>query len=324
MRPPEPSGRPVNLSIVTVNYRSSDFLRKCLRSVYASDLRIPYEFIVVDNDSWDEKMDALQKDFPEAIFIRLPENRGFPGGNNAGFERARGSVYLLLNPDTEVDPRAIQTLYDKITSGQATGMAGPKIYYPDGTLQTEYVPKKMPTLFDFFMEMFYLDKIFSKIPAFNSYYGANFQYEKEQTLGQLSGACLMVKKEVVERVGGIDEKLFLYFDEADWCRRAEKAGYRMLYVPSASIVHYEGKSAGLNKKRSVELWHNSQLYLMRKHYGRGIALLLYGVNLIGFMLRILTAPIYLLKYGNWGKVKKNLWQIEYHLNPSHLAAIFRS
>lgn len=313
----------VQLSIIIVNYNSSNILRDCLRSIEASSVQIGYEVIVVDNHSSDGGLEALNREFPSVSFIELPENVGFAAGNNAGFSRARGATYLLLNPDTEVKPDALQRLYDALHRDPSVGMAGPKIYYADGTLQSAIIPKKVPSVFDFFCELFYLVKIFPASRIFNAYFGARFDYDREQPVGQLCGACLMVKKEVVEKIGPLDEKLFLYFDEADWCKRAADAGYRMLYVPSASITHHEGKSSGGARKSSVDLWFDSQFYLMRKHYGVWTALLLYFVNLAGFTLRILTYPFYLVKDRNLSKIRRNAFALLYHWDLRHLMRIFR-
>lgn len=317
------SERPL-LSIIIVNYRSSGILGNCLDSVGRSRLSASYETIVVDNGTWDEGMDRLEHEWPQVKFVRLPENLGFAGGNNAGFRVASGKYYLLLNPDAEVAPDAVQKLIDTAAADPKIGMAGPKIFYPDGSLQMRYLPKRMPTLASFFFELFYLDKLFAKHPVINGYYGGDFDVDREQDLGQLCGACLLIKREVIDRIGGIDEKLFLYFDEADWCRRAAAAGYRVRYIPSASIIHHEAQSAGLDKRRSIALWHNSQLYLMQKHYGRPTASALFVLNLIGYIFRLLAAPYHLVRHRNLDKIKKNIYQLEYHLRLSRLWKIMVS
>ena len=305
------------LSIVIVNYKSSDVLEKCLESVYASKISLPLEVIVVDNDSKDQGLSALKDKYTQINFIRSLENKGFAGGCNLGIRAAHGEWILLLNPDTEVNENAIQCLYNKLVEDWQVGIVGPKIYNSGGSLQMKAHPKKMPVLYDFFCEMFYLDKLFPHSKRMNSYYGADFNYDKEQYVEQVCGACLMVKREVAERIGLLDEKLFLYFDETDWCRRATKAGCRILYVPSATVLHHQGRSSNIDRKKSTELYYESQLYLFRKHYGVLAAALLYFLNLVGFVFRIFVIPIYLLKDRNADKIMRHFWALLYHLNPTH-------
>jgi GT2 family glycosyltransferase len=152
----------------------------------------------------------------------------------------------------------------------------------------------------------------------NSYFGADFDYDSEQEVGQVCGACLMIKREVLDRAGLFDERFFLYFDEADLCLRAARAGYRSLYFPQVSIVHLEGASSVSANRNRVYNYYKMQLYFFRKHYGAAQAVLLYLLNFVGFALRFLTIPLYLIKDGNSKKVKRHFWAFIYHLNPAHL------
>lgn len=320
---PDFSQRGIDLSIIIVNYNSSEVLYDCLRSVYVSTTHAQYEIIVVDNHSITSIPIQLKAAFPQVQYVELEENLGFAGGSNKGIRISRGKTVLLLNPDTEVEAGAVQVLYDKLTENPAVGVAGPKIRYPDGSLQTRHIPKQMPTVFNFFCELFYLDKLFPRSPVMNSYFGADFDFGKEQFLGQVSGACFMIKKEVIDKIGLLDERLFLYFDEADWCVRALRAGYKVLYVPSASVMHHEGKSADQNLRKSRELYLNSQSYLIRKHQGLARAILLYFVNLLGYTFRLFALPYYLLKDKNTYKVRINLFGLLYHLNIIHFIRVFQ-
>ena len=181
---------------------------------------------MVDNKSSDGGLPGVKKDFPRFSYLELDENRGFAAGNNAGIEMARGRAILLLNPDTEVDRDTLRILYDILMGDEQAGIAGPKIFYQDGSMQVEFLPKSIPGLRLMFYEMFFLGKLFPGSRKLNAYYGsrATFDYDRQQYLEQVSGACLMIKKEVVDRIGLMDDNFFMYFEETDWCFRALKEG----------------------------------------------------------------------------------------------------
>lgn len=313
----------MDLSIIIVNYKSSVFLTGCLNSISASELNIGHEVIVVDNNSMDEGLVEVKRGYPAVNFIDLRVNRGFAAGNNAGIKLAQGKVILLLNPDTVVNKNTIQCLYEKVNSKSEIGIIGPKTYYEDGRLENRFIAKKQPSLSGFFYEMFYLDKLFSCNKKINSYYGANFDYEKGQYLEVVSGACFMIKREVIDKIGLMDEKFFLYCEEIDWCLRAIQAGYKVFYEPSAAITHFGGKSSAMNRRKGVEMFYESSLYFFRKHYGKFKTTLLYFLNFIGFSFRLLTIPVYLLKDKNFNKVTRHYWALLYHLNISNLLRALR-
>jgi GT2 family glycosyltransferase len=304
----------VNLSIIIVNYKSSDFLLGCIKSIFESQLDVKYEIIVVDNASADEGLAAVKKTFPEVTFIDAEKNNGFAAGNNKGINKAKGGVLLLLNPDTVVNENTIQQLYDKINSDPKIGIVGPKMFYEDGKLQTKNIIKKIPTLFAVFSHLFFLDNLFPKIKLFNSHYGLESDCLKEQNWENISGACLMIKREVVEKIGLMDENFFLYFEETDWCFRAIKEGYKILYVPSASITHFVGGSGIPSRKRNVFAYYESQSYFFKKHYGIFHFTALYLLDLIGFSFRLLITPVYLIAGKNAAKIKRNLFAFLFHLN----------
>lgn len=308
----------MDLSIIIVNYNSSGVLRGCLRSIYASIISMEYEIIVVDNNSSDGMLSEVKSEYATVNFVELSKNVGFAAGNNAGISIAKGRVLLLLNPDTIVEKDTIDSLFNRLLQDGSIGIAGPKIFYADKTLQSKFMPKKAPNLFGLFCEIFYLDKIFPHSRVMNSYFGADFDYDMEQDVGQVCGACLMIKKEVIDKIGLFDEHFFLYFDEADLCLRAARAGFKILYFPKVSIVHLEGASSAAYSRKRVENYYRTELYFFRKHYGILQTILLYLLNLAGFSVRLLTIPFYLVKDRDVKKVVRHFWALVYHLNPIHI------
>ena len=303
----------MTLSIVIVNYRTSHVLGNCLDSL--AGLRSDSEIIVVDNASSDEGWPALKVKYPQVRFLESKDNRGYPAGANTGIRVSSGRAVVLLNPDTQVSSGALETLSERLMNVEKTGIAGPKVFYADGTLQSREVPKKIPALWDLFCDMFYLNRVFKSHPSINAYYGpADFNYENEQFVGQVHGSCFMVKKEVFEKIGPLDEKFFLYIDEADFCLRAARAGYCSLYVPSASVVHVGGESARKCERRRVKYYYDSLLYFFRKHYGAGEAVLLYMIHGSGSLFRFLTIPLHVLKDRNFERAREHFWTLVYHVD----------
>lgn len=315
----------MDLSIIIVNYNSSGLLKGCLESIIASNLNIEYEIIVVDNNSPDDSLDSLKASYGDVRFLELSQNRGFAAGNNAGIKVAKGKAVALVNPDTVLDPDAIQRLYDKLMSSDKIGIVGPKIFYAGNGLQSEVLPKKIPNLGHLFFEMFWLRRVFPASDTLNSYHGAgSFDFDEEQRLEQVSGACFMIKKEVIDKVGLMDETFFLYFEETDWCLRSLRAGYEIFYVPSAMITHLEGGSASRFSRKAVEKFYESELYFIKKHYGNLRAILLFFLNAGGFAFRLLLTPALLMRERNMAKVRRSFWGLLYHLNLNHLIEVIRS
>ncbi len=314
----------MDLSIIIVNYNSSRLLQKCLESISASKIHIDYEVIVVDNNSTDGGIADLKKRFPQVNFIEQSVNRGFAAGNNAGIMNSTGEAILLVNPDAELEENAVQILYDELMSAADIGIVGPKIFYADDRLQSKVLPKNIPRLRDIFYELFLVGKICPHSTKINAYHGSDsFDYEKKQNLGQVSGACLMIKRKLADLIGLMDENYFLYYEETDWCYRANGQGYRIVWVPSAIMVHHEGGSSG-NSKRSIYAYYESQLYFFKKNYGSLPAYLLYLVNIMGLVFRLLISPAYIVANRNMIKTKRFYWALAYHLNPKSFARTFTS
>ncbi len=307
----------MDVSIVVVNYNSSHVLPKCLDSIFYSYTALKYEVIVVDNASSDGGIKILKEKYKEVRFIESSANLGYPGGANRGVRWATGRAVLLLNPDAQLNKNTLQVLYERLMSSAVAGIAGPKVFYADGTLQSREVPKKSPALFDIFYDVFYLNRILKNHPVINAYYGAGFDYEKEQRVDVVHGSCFMVKKEVFEAVGFLDEKFFLYFDEFDFCLRAARAGYQSLYVPSASIAHQGGESAKKCGRKRTWFYYDSLIYFFRKHYGCGQACGLYLINLFGNFFRLFTIPLHILKDRDLERAREIFWAMVYHLDIRH-------
>ncbi len=244
----------VDLSIVIVSWNVKGLLKKCLLSLMesrgwrlvrpAADGAAPgriMEIWVVDNGSSDGSQDMLREDFPDVGLVASEENLGFTRANNVGIERCRGRYIMLLNPDTEVSEDALSTLVDYLDESPDVGIVGPKIFDSDGEVQPSR--RRFPTYGTAFVESTVLQQWFPRNRALARYYMWDKPDDMVQDVDWLEGACLVVRREVVEAVGGLDERFFMYSEELDWCQRVKEAGWRVVYLPTARIVHHGGKSS---------------------------------------------------------------------------------
>jgi uncharacterized protein (TIGR03492 family) len=229
----------IDISIIIVNYNNRNFLADCLNSIYSTTHKASCEIILVDNYSADDSVEFVKKNYPAVKIIENSANLGFCRANNRGLKIYQGRYALLLNTDTVVKEGAFDALLAFMDAHPAAGAAGPKLLNLDGT------PQHQGGLFN---RKFWL----SKDPVKVDY---------------VIGAALMVRREVVDKVGSLDENFFFSNDDLDWCRRMRQAGWPVYFVPQAEVVHYGGYTIKkFNQKIFVEGFRGG-LYFCRKHYG---------------------------------------------------------
>ena len=258
------------LSVIIVSWNVRALLDGCLESLrpllnHESDsASAPTEIIVVDNASRDGTVAWLRTAWPQVQVVASAENLGFGRANNAGLARARGEWLLLLNPDTVVQPGAVEALMAFLAAHPAAGMVAPRLLYGDGTLQRNAF--HFPGLAQVFLDLFPLHPRLVDSPL-------NGRYRAERQAGGAPfpidhplGAAMLIRRAVYEQVGGFDEGFFMYAEEVDWCRRIRAAGWEIWQVPAAHIVHLAGQSTRQVAGRMyVELWR-ARYRFFAKHY----------------------------------------------------------
>ena len=275
----------MDVSIVIVNYNSIDFLKECLESLYSYPQGVSFEVIVVDNGSNDGQLAQITKQFPNVYCIENKANKGFAAANNQGIKRAVGEFILLLNPDTNVQAYSLREIVSFFHRSPRVGIAGCKMFYKDGRLQ--YSAHSFPSPLVLFSEAVFLDVLFPRSRVFGKSNLTCFSYDKERPVDWVVGAFFMIRREVITRVGLLDEQFFMYSEEVDYCLRAVGSGYEVWFVPHATIVHYWGGVTAMSK-RSLWWGHLSQLILFRKHFNGPTLWLLVFLKFLGIVNRIVA------------------------------------
>ncbi|MGI8855765.1 MAG: glycosyltransferase family 2 protein [Thermomicrobiales bacterium] len=254
-----------DISIVIVSRNTRELLRACLRSIEDHADGLTIEVIVVDSDSGDGSAAMARREFPGVVVLEPGENTGFARGNNLGITRARGDAVLLLNPDTELTAGALRAMRDALRADATIGVVGPRLRYPDGSVQSSR--RRFPTLATALVESTVVQEWWPDHPALARYTMADLPDDRPHDADWLVGACLLVRRAVFARAGLLDERLFLYSEEPEWCWRVRKAGWRARYVPAAEVWHHEGTSTGQNIAVRQRAFAVSKTHLMGTLYG---------------------------------------------------------
>ncbi|MDP6528796.1 MAG: glycosyltransferase family 2 protein [Gemmatimonadota bacterium] len=255
-----------DVSVVIVNWRVRDLLDRCLETLLSRSPGVAMEVIVVDNDSGDGTMEMLAEKYPSVIGIQAGRNLGFSGGNNLGFARCSGRFVLLLNPDTEVSEGAVRILRDSLDSYPGTGAVGPMVRVPSGQIQLSCA-RRFPTLWNQVLEVTGLPHKFPHHPMTGQFRMGSWDHLDERFVEAVSGCCMMVRREIIEAVGGLDDSFFMYGEDLDLCWRVGREGMGIRYVPSANILHLSESSSSQVASRMFVETLESMNYFFRKNRG---------------------------------------------------------
>ncbi|MCA9874348.1 MAG: glycosyltransferase family 2 protein [Anaerolineales bacterium] len=276
--------QPPDLSIIIVNWNVRDLLRACLESIDQNRAGLDLEVIVVDSASGDGSAAMLAADFPWVTLIACTENVGFPRGNNLGIAKANGRYILLLNPDTVVVGQALATLLTYLQDHPDVGVVGPQLLNADGSVQSSR--RRFPTLATAFFESTWLESM-APGSLLDRYYVRDVPDQQTAEVDWVTGACMMAPSALVEAVGGLDEAYYMYSEELDWCRRIKAAGWRIVYLPEAQIIHYEGKSSEQAVVARHINFQQAKLRYFRKYHSRLAASLLRLFLLINYFWQLI-------------------------------------
>jgi len=257
----------MDLSIVIVNWNTGELLRRCLQSLPAATGALTVETIVVDNASGDGSAELVESEFGHCHLLRAGANLGFAGGNNLALKQATGRAVLLLNPDTICPPDSIVRLYRFMNSCENLAAVGPRLLDDTGqpTITWGFFPRARYHWLGFLdPRRFWLRGRWSRRVV-----AIPHPDEPSQKVEYVLGACFLIPRDALERVGTLDDGYFLYFEETDWCWRARQAGLDVWYCAEAEIVHLEGKAAEQVSLFSIRQFQKSYRRFVTRNYGAG-------------------------------------------------------
>jgi hypothetical protein len=244
------------LSIIIVNWNGGELLRRTVESVVAAPPSLRHEVVVVDNASSDDSLARLRSSAGAAALgaglrvVENADNRGFGQANNQAFKMTDAPLVLLLNPDTEVTPGSIDRLAETVRAGRRVGAAGPKLLNADGSVQVS-VWRNPPATWELLLTGFGAHKLLPRRVRGGLFLAEHFDYARRREVGMLSGAAMLVRREVIEEVGGFDERFHMYGEDNEWCLRIKRAGWRLVFEPAAVVMHHGGASS-LKRWESLE------------------------------------------------------------------------
>lgn len=259
----------MKLSIIIVNYNTYELTKQTIESVFSANVSFKYEIILVDNASYDDSISKIkdwlsqQKDKDKVEIIINSENLGFSKANNIGIKRAKGQYILLLNSDTYIVNDCLEKCMNYIEQNKRIGALGCKVLLPDGTLD-HACKRGFPTPE---ASLYYFLKLHKKNPEkYGAYEALHLKEDETGEVDVLMGAFMLMPKEVLDEVGLLDERFFMYGEDIDLCLRIKEAGYQIVYYPEASIIHYKGGSSKKRRTKVIYDFHNAMWLFYKKHY----------------------------------------------------------
>jgi len=250
-----------DLSIVIVSWNVRDLLRENLKALFKNRQNINFEVFVIDNDSRDRTHDMVKKEFPLVNLIINNYNAGFARANNQGIKKACGRYILLLNPDMRVLPNALENMVSWMDKHQEAGIASCNLLNEKEESITNV--RRFPEIFDQLVIVIKLPHLFPAL--LDTYLMKNFDYKNEASVDSVRGSFFIIRRAVVDKIGLLDERYFLWFEEVDYCQRVKKAGWKIYYTPEAKCINYIGESfSQLPRSKAQRYFRDSMLKYFKK------------------------------------------------------------
>lgn len=315
------------LSIIIVSYNTKEITKECLNRVRENGRGIELEIIVVDNASTDGSPEMIREEFPEVNLIVSEKNLGFAGGNNLGIEKSRGRYVLLLNSDAYLLPGVLGSTLSFMEETPDCGILGVKLVCENGDMQPS--ARMLPSPWRKLLVISGVADRFSGSKWLGGPDHSWWAHDAPKDVGWVPGAYFLIRRKVVEAVGGMDERYFLYFEETDYCLQALRAGWRVMIYPLVSVIHLGGESSkatrqpmSMKGKQLVKFHHESEFMYYRKNYGIFRVAAAAGVEVfwnvvvivknsvvrrsdsslkIEYGRRLITQIFHTLKSGRWGQ-----------------------
>jgi GT2 family glycosyltransferase len=279
---------PTDVSIIIASHNARLYLERSLEAIGDG-----YELIVVDTGSTDGSPALVRERFPHVRLVELDENPGYGGALNDGIAVSSGEFLLLMNGDAWPRVHALECLVESAEREERAGIVGPRLLNPDGTLQPSV--RGFPTLWRLGTEYLFLRWLAPRSRALNAFYGSRFDHRSRREAEFLVGAVLLVRRQLIDEIGGFDERFFMYNEEVDFCYRARAAGWKVVFSPDAEFVHVGGASTLQIRPQMYREQLRSHLRFLAKHQGVGHAerarrLLAVAMRVRAFVFRVVRRP----------------------------------
>lgn len=261
-----------DLSIIIVNWNGGALLQRCIQSIIENPPKLDWEILIIDNASSDGSTDWLKAGPPQQTvpvptirLIQNSENVGFGRANNQAFKLSNAPLVFLLNPDTEVTPAAIDILISTLNSSSRIGAVGPKLINPDGSVQLS-VWRNPPAAWEIVLSQLKLYLLLPRRIRGELLLGGHWDYSRKRRVPMLSGAAILARRQMIDEVGGFDERFHVYGEDNEWCLRITRGGWDLIFEPKAVIIHHGGQSSSQRwtnlEKLRIQL---EASYLFQKH-----------------------------------------------------------
>lgn len=271
-----------DLSIIIVSYNTCSLIVKCIESIYKFAENLLIQIIVSDNASSDDTVETIEKKFPEVFILQNGRNIGFGAANNRAINYCKGRFVLFLNPDIILLEPSFKRMLEFLDKTPDAGIVGCKLINPDGSIQKSF-HKFFPTLINRFLESIYFEKLMDKCSSYQT------KTDDIMNVAAIVGACMLLKEELLRKVGGFDELFFMYCEDIDVCYRVRQMGYDIYYLGNIVMLHYLGASAKKNRQSyfTKVLTKESVYQFFKKHHGKVKAILYRILMIIGATTRLL-------------------------------------
>ncbi len=234
----------MDITIIILNYKSRGLTKQCLKGIELLKTSLSIEKIVVDNDSKDGTPEMIREEFPDVKLIVSPVNCGFAAGNNLGIKQSTGKYIMILNPDVAIMNNSLELLFQYMERHPQTGLVGPRLINPDGTAQSSCRTFPTPRI------VIYRRTPLGKLPGpkktLRKHLMLDWDHGENREVDWMIGACFFIRRTAMEKVGLMDERFFLYLEDVDWCRRFWQAGFRVVYLAEAEMIHYHQRLSAEN------------------------------------------------------------------------------
>jgi GT2 family glycosyltransferase len=323
-----------DISIIIVNYNVKHFLDQCLRSVETAKEGMDIETWVVDNDSIDGSVDHVRTHFPDVKLIANTQNVGFAKANNQAIRKSAGKYVLLLNPDTIIEQQTLKHCYNFMEAAAECGALGVKMIDGEGKFLPES-KRGFPTPFTSLMRLTGLSRLFPGSRVFNRYNLGYLSEDETHEIDVLCGAFMFIRKDVLDKVGLLDEDFFMYGEDIDLSYRIQTAGHKIFYLPETTIIHFKGESTKKSSLKYYSTFYRAMAIFATKHYGGkrinpflwliNTAILLIAVFdfVVKNTMRILLPVVEFIVFYGTLELVEFLWA-KYHFNDVYYYKAFNS